>query len=509
MDIDSTELQEQLPEPLPQPTRVQNNLQGPSWMTAMVLSAMAGGMGWGIRGQYGHETGAMIAGLLVSLVLVFLFCPRWSSLPAARAVAMVTIAISFGGSMTYGQTVGLTHDGPLIGNRDALRWGLLGLFIKGGIWIGFAGAFLGMSLSKKKYTSQELALLMISLIFLLFLGVYFVNEPFRPESRELPLFYFSDHWNWEPDTELVPRRERWGGLLFALSGLLIYVTIGKKDTLAGKMTLWGFLAGGIGFSLGQCIQAAHAWNREAFHSLFVQDLGWDRMANINWWNMMETTFGAVFGAILALGLWLNRRDIQSDPGALPVEIPNSAEWLLAGIHVTALATWNFYSYRYLDFYADLALTMGILPIVAITAGRIWPYLLALPITALPIAGKTLKQLCYEESSIPIETGWGIYMAAPLGLAVLIALYFGYRKERPGGGKTFLRCALLFTTWLYFSLNWAFFHFPWPWEPWTSRTPNGIFFAICAIGLTLGALFLNRRQPQDESPKTEEAALSSD
>ena len=31
------------------------------------LAAAAGGLGWGIRGQYGHETGAMIAGVLVGL----------------------------------------------------------------------------------------------------------------------------------------------------------------------------------------------------------------------------------------------------------------------------------------------------------------------------------------------------------------------------------------------------------------------------------------------------------
>ena len=46
----------------------------PLWQ-AILLTAMAGGMGWGIRGQYGHETGAMIAGALISLVLVRLFCP--------------------------------------------------------------------------------------------------------------------------------------------------------------------------------------------------------------------------------------------------------------------------------------------------------------------------------------------------------------------------------------------------------------------------------------------------
>ena len=95
---------------------------GVPWWQPVLLAALAGGMGWGIRGQYGHETGAMIAGLLVGLVLAFLFCARSVSLPAARAVAWCTVAIGFGGSMTYGQTIGLTHDAALIGNQAALCW---------------------------------------------------------------------------------------------------------------------------------------------------------------------------------------------------------------------------------------------------------------------------------------------------------------------------------------------------------------------------------------------------
>src|SRR5688572_16755082 len=79
-------------------------------LRAVALGAMAGGMGWGIRGQYGHETGAMIAGVLIGFVVVLLFIPRATSLRGARAVAMTALGISFGGSMTYGQTVGLTHD---------------------------------------------------------------------------------------------------------------------------------------------------------------------------------------------------------------------------------------------------------------------------------------------------------------------------------------------------------------------------------------------------------------
>ena len=94
----------------------------PVWRPVL-FGALAGGLGWGIRGQYGHETGAMIAGVLVGLVMVLLFCPNASSLAAAQAVARGAVAIGFGGCMTYGQMVGLTHNAALVGNWPALRWG--------------------------------------------------------------------------------------------------------------------------------------------------------------------------------------------------------------------------------------------------------------------------------------------------------------------------------------------------------------------------------------------------
>ena len=121
----------------------------PLWQS-ILLPAMAGAMGWGIRGQYGHETGAMIAGVLVSLVLVFLHCPRAAVVPAARAAAFGAIGMGIGGSMTYGQTIGLTQNPALIGHWDAWWWGMLGLSVKGAIWIGFAGLFLGMALGGRR-----------------------------------------------------------------------------------------------------------------------------------------------------------------------------------------------------------------------------------------------------------------------------------------------------------------------------------------------------------------------
>ena len=57
------------------------------WWQPVIFSALAGGMGWGIRGQYGHETGAMIAGSLVSLTVCFILCRHAQSLSLARAIA--------------------------------------------------------------------------------------------------------------------------------------------------------------------------------------------------------------------------------------------------------------------------------------------------------------------------------------------------------------------------------------------------------------------------------------
>lgn len=457
------------------------------WLVVL-FTAAAGGMGWGIRGQYGHETGAMIAGLLVGLVVACLFATaRLGSLWAARVAAVTAIGISFGGSMTYGQTVGLTHDAELIGNWAALGWGMLGLFIKGGVWIGLAGGFLGIALGGQRYRPLELALLMFVMIGLLFCGVLLINEPFDPADRLLPSIYFSDHWHWEPDkVDLEPRRERWGGLLFALVGLVLFLDF-KRDKPARNVALVGFVSGGIGFAAGQAIQAYHAWNREAVDA-WLGPLA----PLVNWWNLMEITFGAVLGAGLGLGAWLYRRSAVrwgeptstgSSFAAYAAEISPPWELVLLVTHTAAVAVWNFYSYRAFDLFAGLAVTMGVVPLVIAMGGRHAAYFLALPIVALPIAGKTLRQLCYETDYLPRREGWLLLVALPMLLTVAAAAIFAWRGRHGQSESSFARWALLLTTWLYFWLNFAFFELPWPWQEATYRTPSAIVFLICSLLLT--------------------------
>ena len=466
----------------------------PLWM------GLAGALGWGIRGQYGHETGAMIAGVLVGFAAVLCLKSRLTSLTAARAVALTAIGIACGGSMTYGQTIGLTHDGPLIGNHPAWWWGMLGLAVKGALWIGFAGLFLGLGLGGKRYRWWEIVLLLVAMILLAVVGMWLLNRPFDPDQRLLPWIYFSDSWHWEPTGDLKPRPECWGGLLLALAGAAGYLALVRRDRLAGRLALCGCLAGGMGFPVGQSLQSWRAWHPEQFSADALGELA-PYLQHVNWWNLMEITFGGVFGLVLGVGLWWNRYlivDERQPSDAPPVTLPLRWEVRLCALHVALLTGAAFLKVPGLVWYEASGLFLGALPLVGVLTGRLWPYLLALPLALVPIAGKTLRNLSYEHAEWTPQTGWIVLVILPLALACEVAIALARRsQEQPRTDAT--RCAhwgLATATVLFTSLNFAFFRFPWPWEAWTGRTPSGLLLGICATGLLLAVMrsTLGRERP---------------
>jgi hypothetical protein len=491
-------------------TPVNSQPHVPFWQP-IIFAALAGGMAWGIRGQYGHETGAMMAGLLVGLTLVFLFCRNTPSISVARAVAWMTVAIGIGGNMTYGQTLGLSHDPELVGNASAYQWGMLGCAIKGAVWIGFGAVFLGMGLGGVKYKTKDLIVLMLCCVGAYYLGVRILNYPFNPAEKQLPFLYFSDDWRWEPNGDLRPRRESWGGLWFALITVIIYVSHWRKDKLARNLACFGILGGAIGFPLGQSIQAYNAWHQgfladTSLVNYFASTEWWTK---INWWNMMETTFGAVMGAMVGLGLWINRKKINPLPPEESDTLNPVWEIIALAIHVPMVAAVDFKSIQQVDVLYDVGLVMAIIPIIAIAGGRLWPYLVVFPILLMPIAGKTVRQLVIREDPMPpyfgfeisANVGWVVYLYIPLALSLILAAWFASDSKSIEKGRSLAKVGLLFSVWIIFYLNWAFFHFPWPFlvdrlpwsewpiklNEWTSRTPNGIIFFICAVGLTLLAI----------------------
>lgn len=466
-----------------------------SWWQPVLFAAMAGGLGWGIRGQYGHETGAMIAGLLVSLTLLFLLCPGVSTIQAIRAAALGTIAMGVGGTETYGVTLGLTHNPELVGNWSALRWGLLGCLVKGALWIGFAGLFFGLGLGGKRYRPLEILGLTLAMLAVSFLGSWLLNSPFDVEERRLPAIHFSNLWHWLPESDTRPRPEAWGGLLFALSLALAYVALWKKDALARNLGLWGLLGGALGFPIGQSLQAYHAWNPEVFQRGIWVHLD----PHMNWWNTMETTFGCIMGAALGLGLWLNRRRIDLAPDPEERGLPAGLEWALLGVHAALLVYVQAAGGRFASFY-DSGLVLIIIPLFVAVRGRIWPVFQILTITLLPITIKTVRNLVLEEEAIAPIAGWTLYLVLPLAAATALAAWYLARPRRAQAGGDFVAWALLLNLWLYFGLNFAFFRYPWPWSDWTGRTPSGIVFTIFTLSLTAMVLIYRDRAQSLPAPR---------
>jgi hypothetical protein len=248
------------------------------------------------------------------------------------------------------------------------------------------------------------------------------------------------------------------------------------------------MAGGLGFPIGQCLQSWHAWNRDVFTTGV-----WATFDPVmNWWNWMETTFGAVMGASLGLGAWLNRVSVgltgHGSRGFIPgAAWPASVEWTLLAVHVALLIVADFTSMAWANALYDPGLVIAFIPLIAVAAGRWWPFLVALPVTLVPIAGKTVRTLVYDARVIGPIGGCLLYAVLPVLLTTAVALWFARSANRRLPAPEFARTALLINTWIYFALNFAFARFPWPWQAWTPRTPNAIIFFVCALGLTVASL----------------------
>ncbi len=104
--------------------------------SAVFLGMLSLSIGWGIRGNFGHEYGAMIAGALCAIA-VCLFSGRedWTNRVLYFAV-FGACGWAFGGSMAYMLPLGYTHSG----HPPTQIYGFLTTFLTGFLWASMGGA---------------------------------------------------------------------------------------------------------------------------------------------------------------------------------------------------------------------------------------------------------------------------------------------------------------------------------------------------------------------------------
>ena len=165
--------------------------------------------------------------------------------------------------------------------------------------------------------------------------------------------------------------------------------------------------------------------------------------------------------------------------------------MLVATHVSLLLTAEFATLpgrsRVFYAYTEFGLLMTALPLAGIVGGRYWPYLTVLPIVMAPIAGKTLRAMSYATDDVPPSVGWMLFVALPLTITLLTAIWLLWRGLRGERAHRFAAAALMVNSCLFFALNTVIFDYAWPWREWTFRTPNQLLFGIGTIALSVAAL----------------------
>lgn len=104
--------------------------------STFLLAALSLSIGWGIRGNFGHEYGAMIPGALTGIA-VGLMSGREDWRRRVMYFGMFgALGWGFGGSISYMQVISYTHSGHFASQL----YGFLALFWIGFLWAGLGGA---------------------------------------------------------------------------------------------------------------------------------------------------------------------------------------------------------------------------------------------------------------------------------------------------------------------------------------------------------------------------------
>ncbi|GAA4469118.1 hypothetical protein GCM10023189_55570 [Nibrella saemangeumensis] len=243
------------------PGVVQSGSPGKRLLPGLLLAGMSLGTAWAIRGQFGHEQGAAWAGSIGALSVV-LIAKRadWYN-KAFKVTLAAALGWGIGGIMSYGKIVGFGRATDF-GN---VYYGLMMLFVVGGLHGFLGGGLFGLALSDSPARRVKWHQLIIELVV----------------GALLLYFFLVEQWGW---LMTPPRSELWAACLGMALALSWYMARHNQSS-AFRVAIFGGLGGGFGFAFGN----------------FLQVLGNAAAIPFNFWNVMEYSIGFFGGVGMAYG----------------------------------------------------------------------------------------------------------------------------------------------------------------------------------------------------------------
>ncbi len=320
---------------------------------AILFVALALSIGWGVRGNWGHEFGAMIPGALAAMaaVLVSGRDDWYRRIPFFAFFGAV--GWSFGGSISYMQVIAYTHSGHAL----SVAYGLACLFVIGFIWgaLGGTGTSLPAFLSRTRLTELLVPALVVFAAWFaqdIFMSVQEAGLAQQVQQGAITAEQMETQLKWFDwyDTDwlgvvvaaatllvlgLVRRRYCWGtrlglamcagwwlGFSLLTLWLKLRMTPPRGDNWAGALgmlvavlvflyrsreweVLWSTLV--VGFFGGLAFSGATTIKLVLVHPGF-QERFFGRAIETNWHSVLEQSFGFIagIGVGLVMGYWSTR-----------------------------------------------------------------------------------------------------------------------------------------------------------------------------------------------------------
>ena len=258
--------------------------RNPLWAPwSFLIVALALSIGWGIRGNYGHELGAMLPGGLAAIAACVLSGREDWRRRVAYFALFGALGWGFGGSISYMQVIGYTHTNHFDPTHefnffhDSALYGFVCLFGIGFLWAAIGG---GATALPAWLDRQRLADLVFAFVPLFFLWViiYLMDveviepakivktirsqfatavveqsdsahpaestvEPTKMARHEDPLYWFDSDWS---------------NVAIILAGVMLFDLVTRRGR--GLIPLAIFAAAGAGIGFGtQYLMGQMGW----------------------------------------------------------------------------------------------------------------------------------------------------------------------------------------------------------------------------------------------------------
>ena len=223
---------------------------------SFLFVAIVLGLGWAMRGHFGHEWGASWAGAMGAFALLTVSKRKDWALRAPSLAALGAIGWGAGGMMSYGIVIGYCRSISFVNSL----YGYAMLAVIGALYGFIGGGLFGLGLESSDKHKAKWPKLLVEM----FAGGFLVWG----------LLIFQMEWFMTP-----PRSELWAGCLGAALALAWYLNRNNFKR-ALRVAAYSALGAGFGFTFGN----------------FIQTIGHSVEISYNWWNVMEFTLG-FFGGL--------------------------------------------------------------------------------------------------------------------------------------------------------------------------------------------------------------------